>query len=45
MHRCTWAVRDPSSMDSAAPDNDIARGFMGDVDRTLLRENLKLKFE
>ena len=29
-------------MDSAATDNDSVRDFMPDVDRTLLRENLKL---
>jgi len=29
-------------MDSAAADNDSVRDFMPDVDRTLLRENLKL---
>ena len=32
-------------MDSAAADNDSVRDFMPDVDRTLLRENLKLTFE
>jgi len=32
-------------MDSAAADNDIVRELMCDVDRTLLRENLKLSFE
>jgi hypothetical protein len=32
-------------MDSAAADNDSVREFMRDVDRTLLRENLKLSFE
>jgi hypothetical protein len=32
-------------VDSAAADNDIVKGFMGDVDRTLLRENLRLNFE
>jgi hypothetical protein len=29
-------------MSSAASDNDSVRDFMLDVDRTLLRENLKL---
>ena len=29
-------------MNSAAADNDSVRDFMLDVDRTLLRENLKL---
>ena len=33
------------AMDSAAADNDIVRELMRDVDRTLLRENLKLSFE
>jgi hypothetical protein len=32
-------------MASAAADNDVVRDLMGDVDRTLLRENLKLSFE
>jgi len=32
-------------MDSAAADNDIVRDLMGDVDRTLLRVNLKLTAE
>jgi hypothetical protein len=32
-------------MDSAAADNEIVRDLMGDVDRTLSRENLKLNFE
>jgi hypothetical protein len=32
-------------MDSATADNDIVKDLMGDVDRTLLRENLKLSFE
>jgi hypothetical protein len=32
-------------MNSAAADNDSVREFMRDVDRTLLRENLKLSFE
>jgi len=32
-------------MDSAAANNDSVRDFMPDVDRTLLRENLKLSFE
>ena len=32
-------------MDSAASDNDSVRDFMPDVDRTLLRENLKLTSE
>lgn len=32
-------------MGSAAADNDVVRDLMGDVDRTLLRENLKLSFE
>lgn len=32
-------------MDSAAADNDTVQDFMVDVDRTLLRENLKLNFE
>ena len=46
MHGCTWgryAIIRP--MDSAAADNEIVRDLMGDVDRTLLRENLKLNFE
>jgi hypothetical protein len=29
-------------MDSVAADNDVVRDLMRDVDRTLLRENLKL---
>jgi hypothetical protein len=29
-------------MDPAAADNDSVRDFMPDIDRTLLRENLKL---
>jgi hypothetical protein len=33
------------TMDSVAADNDSVRDFMVDVDRTLLRENLKLSFE
>ena len=32
-------------MNSAAADNDSVGDFMLDVDRTLLRENLKLSFE
>jgi hypothetical protein len=32
-------------MGSTAADNDVVRDLMGDVDRTLLRENLKLSFE
>jgi hypothetical protein len=32
-------------MDSAAVNNDSVEDFMCDVDRTLLRENLKLSFE
>jgi hypothetical protein len=32
-------------MNSAAEGNDSMRDFMRDVDRTLLRENLKLSFE
>ena len=32
-------------MDSVAADNDSVRDFMPDVDRMLLRENLKLSFE
>ena len=32
-------------MDSVAADNESVRDFMPDVDRTLLRENLKLSFE
>ena len=32
-------------MDSVAANTDKIRGFMPDVDRTLLRENLKLSFE
>ena len=32
-------------MDSAAANNDSVGDFMRDVDRTLLRENLKLSFE
>ena len=32
-------------MDSAAANNDSVGDFMCDVDRTLLRENLKLSFE
>jgi hypothetical protein len=32
-------------MDSAAGKNDIVRDLMVDVDRTLLRVNLKLNFE
>jgi hypothetical protein len=32
-------------MDSAAADNDMVRDLIRDVDRTLLRENLKLSFE
>ena len=33
------------AMDSVAANTDSVRDFMGDVDRTLLRENLKLSFE
>lgn len=32
-------------MDSATADDDVVRDLMGDVDRTLLRENLKLTAE
>ncbi len=32
-------------MNSAAADNEIVRDLMIDVDRTLLRENLRLNFE
>ena len=32
-------------MDLAAANNDIVRDLMGDVDRTLLRVNLKLTAE
>jgi len=32
-------------MTSAGADNDSVRDFILDVDRTLLRENLKLSFE
>jgi hypothetical protein len=32
-------------MDSVAANTDSVRDFMRDVDRTLLRENLKLSFE
>ena len=32
-------------MNSAAANNDSVGDFMLDVDRTLLRENLKLSFE
>jgi hypothetical protein len=32
-------------MDSVTANNDIVRDLMHDVDRTLLRENLKLSFE
>jgi len=32
-------------MKSAAAKVDISRGYMRDIDRTLLRENLKLTFE
>jgi len=32
-------------MKSAAAKVDIGRGYMRDIDRTLLRENLKLTFE
>ena len=32
-------------MDSGATDSDTVRDFMPDVDRTLLRENLKLTSE
>jgi hypothetical protein len=32
-------------MDSVTANTDSVRDFMRDVDRTLLRENLKLSFE
>ena len=32
-------------MKAVAPNNDTARDYMRDLDRSLLRENLKLTFE
>ena len=32
-------------MEAAAADMDIVRDLMHDIDRTLLRQNLKLSFE
>ena len=43
MHMGRYAIF--QLMGSAAAHNDVVRDLMGDVDRTLLRENLKLSFE